>query len=161
MSKLARAYDALVEGAAVIGCLLVAAIFLAIIADVALRSLGLRPPAGTSALSEYAMLYMTMLVAPALVRQGAHVAVDSFIGCLPPGARGALRKATLAACIAVSLLLAWYAGAATLDAAYRGEVDVRSIEIPRWALVGILPVGFVLCATEFCRLLLRRGDGEG
>lgn len=161
MSKLIRAYDALVHGAAAIGSLLIAAIFLAIVADVALRSLGFRPPAGTSALSEYAMLYMTMLMAPALVRSGGHVAVESFVGQLPAGARGGLRKASFVACIAVSLLLAWYAGAMALDAALRGEIDVRSIEIPRWVLVGILPIGFLLCAAEFSRLLFRRGDGEG
>ncbi len=39
------------------------------------------------------------------------------------------------------------------DAASRGEMDVRSIEIPRWMLLGVLPIGFGLCAIEFARLL--------
>lgn len=153
MKWVVRAYDALIDGALKLGNVLVAGIFLAIVYDVAQRSVGLRPPAWTSALSEYAMLYMTMLAAPALVRQGGHVAVDSFLARLRPGGRWWVERLIYLACIAICLLLAWYGGSMTWDAASRGEMDVRSIELPRWALVGILPVGFVLCAVEFARLL--------
>lgn len=158
MRGLVRAYDALIDGALKLGNVLVAAIFLAILYDVAQRSLGWRPPAWTSALSEYAMLYMTMLAAPALVRHRGHVAVDSFLVRLRPGARRLMERVILLACIAICLLLAYFGAAMTWDAAMRGEMDVRSIELPRWALVGILPLGFALCAIEFARLLTARTE---
>lgn len=153
MKAVVRAYDAVIGGALKFGNVLVAGIFLAIIYDVAQRSIGFRPPDWTSALSEYAMLYMTMLAAPALVRERGHVAVDSFLAKLRPNARRWVERLIYLLCIAICLLLAWYGGFMTWDAAVRGEMDVRSIELPRWALVGILPVGFVLCAIEFARLL--------
>lgn len=153
MRGLLRGYDALIAGSAKLGNLLVAGIFVAILYDVAQRSFGLRPPSWTSALSEYAMLYMTMLAAPALVRQRGHVAVDSLITRLAPAAQAWVGRLIYFFCVVICVLLACYGAAMAWDAASRGEMDVRSIEIPRWMLLGVLPIGFGLCAIEFARLL--------
>ena len=64
MQPLIKAYDAVIVGLAVLAGAMVAAVFLAIIYDVSLRTAGFQPPFWTSALTEYALLYMTMIAAP-------------------------------------------------------------------------------------------------
>ena len=72
MSRVLRIYDGVIVGLAIIAGAMVAAVFLMIVYDVAVRTLGFQPPFWTSALTEYALLYMTMLAAPWLVRQKGH-----------------------------------------------------------------------------------------
>jgi TRAP-type C4-dicarboxylate transport system permease small subunit len=153
VKSLRRAYDALIEAGARIGAGLVGLVFLAIVYDVSLRSVGFKPPAWTSALSEYALLYLTMLAAPWLVRHRGHVTVESFIVRLPWRIRAFLEKVIYVACIALCLGLAYYSTLMAIDSAMRGELDIRSIEIPRWVLFAPLLLGFVFCAVEFGRYL--------
>ena len=153
MTLLRRAYHYLIEACAVLGAVLVGAIFVAIIYDVCLRAVGAKPPPWTSAFSEYALLYSTMLAAPWLVRNKAHVSVESLIVRLPAGPRWLVEKLIYLICIALCMGLGYYAALMAVESATRGELDIRSIEIPRWLLFAILPVGFVLCAIEFGRYL--------
>ena len=56
------------------------------------------------------------------------------------------------------IMLATTATLATLlavEAWTRGEIDVRSLDTPRWLLFLPLIVGFGLMGTEFLRLLVR------
>jgi TRAP-type C4-dicarboxylate transport system permease small subunit len=116
---------------------------------------GLRPPDSTLALTEYALLYVTMAVAPALVRRRGHIVIELFHERLPARPRRWLDRAILILCAALSLLVAGLASTLTLESIARGEIDVRSLDIPRAFLFAPLAVGFLLMGTEFLRLLLR------
>lgn len=166
MQAVVRGYDRLVTAMAMTGCVLLAVMFVMIVYDVTVRTIGLTPPAATSALSEYFMLYVTMLAAPYLVREKAHVAVESIELVLPAAAMPWLARLVCIVCAVLSLLLAWYSVDGIVDAVQSGEVDIRSIIIPKWVLYAPLPVGFALSAVEFARLLLARtgllvGRGAG
>lgn len=166
MRALLRGYDRLVIAMAMAGCVLLAAMFVMIIYDVTVRTAGLTPPAMTSAVSEYFMLYVTMLAAPYLVRIKAHVAVESITLVMPAAAMPWLSRLVCLVCIAVSVLLAWYSADAIGEVVASGEVDIRSIIVPKWVLFAPLPIGFALCAVEFARYLMARegmlvGRGAG
>ncbi len=154
MRSLIRVYDAVVPGLAVVAGAMVASVFLAIVHDVALRSTGFHPPAWTSALTEYALLYMTMLGAPWLVRTRGHVFVDSIARRFGPALRQRVEAGVYGLCILICLVLSYYAIDQGLAAAARGEEDWRSIVMPRWVLFAAMPIGFIPCALEFLRFLL-------
>lgn len=134
--------------------------------DVTLRTLGYRPPAWSSTLVEYAMLFLTMCIAPVLVRTRGHISIEMVIRLLPPRGAQALALLVHAISFAVCVVVAYYAARMGLEMLARGEVDNRAIAVPRWVLFAFLFVGFATCAAEFLRLLAQRAppahaSGEG
>lgn len=154
MVPLIRAYDRLIVMLALVASIMVGAVFVLIVADVGMRTAGLRPPVFSSAVSEYALIYVTMLAAPWLVRERGHVRIDSFLGFLPEAARRQVERVLILVCIALCLLATWLAGDFAVEFWRNGTIDVRSIEIPRALLFVPLAVGFFLCAVEFARMLV-------
>ncbi len=154
MSRVLRIYDGVIVGLAIIAGAMVAAVFLMIVYDVAVRTLGFQPPFWTSALTEYALLYMTMLAAPWLVRQKGHVFVESLTLMLKARAQHAVHILAYLISIVLCLALAFYSVKQGLEVWSRQEIDIRSISIPGWLLYASLPFGFCLSAIEFARFLL-------
>lgn len=153
MRILTHAYDRLVMALAVIAGAMLAGVFLMIVYDVSVRALGYQPPAHTVPLSEYAMLYMTLLASPWLVRLKGQVFVEFIAGNLPRPIRRPLHKAVYVLCILVCIGLAWYGGAAAEDYWMRGELEIKGIITPKWVLYAPFPLGFGLCVIEFGRFL--------
>ena len=136
---------------------LMAGMFATTMIDVVLRNLGFQSSAHFFTFTEYALLLVPMLGAPWLVREKGHVYVEILIGALGRPARRRAMQAIALVSIAVCLVLAWYG----FDVAWRnfwaGDKDVRTLDLPRWALVVWVPLGFLMMAIEFGRLL-RRGE---
>ena len=149
-----RAYDWLIMALAIVAGAMMAAVFVAIVVDVAMRTARLQPPYFVSALSEYALLYMTLFAAPWVVRMKGHVFVESMTSMLPGKARLQVERFVLVFCIVLCLVLAYYGVRTGAEIFARGDEDVRSIVIDRWVLFVPLPVGLTLCATEFLRFLI-------
>ncbi|MDE0523014.1 MAG: TRAP transporter small permease [Boseongicola sp.] len=148
-----RAYDRLIMTLALLASVMIGAVFVLIVVDVGMRTAGLRPPVFSSAVSEYSLIYVTMLAAPWLVRERGHVRIDSFLGFLPEAVRRQVERILILVCIALCLLAAWLAGEFAIEFWRKGTIDVRSIEIPRALLFVPLALGFFLCAVEFARML--------
>ncbi len=155
MAHLIRAYDWMIRTLALVAGVLVAAVFILIVVDVSMRTAGLRPPVFSSAVSEYSLIYMTMLAAPWLVRNRGHVRVDSFLAMAPPAWRPAIERVLILVCIALCLLATYLSAEFAIDFWMKGEIDLRSIELPRALLFVPLVIGFLLCAVEFLRMLLK------
>ncbi len=150
-----RLYDRLIIGLATIAGLMIGAVCLLIIYDVITRNLGMQPPASTVALTEYAMLYFTMAAAPYLVRTKGHIVVEIVYQRISPAARHALDRIILILCMLVALIVSILAWVLLIEALQRGEIEIRSLDAPRWIIFAPLAVGFLLMATEFLRLLLK------
>ena len=69
-----------------------------------------------------------------------------------------LRIAALVLCATVSIAIAVLASILALEAMSRGEIEVRSLDTPRWVLFLPIAVGFLLMAVEFLRLLVIGGS---
>jgi len=154
MAGLIRLYDRLIMMLALVASIMVAAVFVIIVIDVSMRTLGLRPPAFSSAFSEYMLLYITMLAAPWLVRERGHVRIDSFISYASPTMQRAIERMLIVVCIILCLVATYYSASFAIEFWIKGEIDIRSVEIPRSFLFVPLVLGFGLCAVEFLRLLL-------
>ena len=88
-------------------CALIPCMFIMIVTDVSIRTLGYRPPLFTSSVVEYALLYLAMCSAPWLVRERGHVVIEALVTVLPPGIRAALAKLVYLVCALVSFLFAY------------------------------------------------------
>ncbi len=145
------------DGLVLFASALIAADCLLIVVDVSLRNLGMQPPAYTVALTEYSLLYMTMAAAPWLVRERAWIVVEVLYRRTGPALRAKMDKLIFGLCALVSVVVAVLAGILAVEGALRGEVEMRSLDMPRWALFLPVTVGFAMMAVEFLRCLLR-GD---
>ena len=155
MNTLARAYTRLIEGLAMLSGLIIAGVCLLVVWDVIARNLGMQPPASTVALTEYALLYFTMMAAPWLVRTRGHIVVEVMHSRLPGNIRKHVDKAIVVICLLVSATVAGLATLLLIEALKRGEVEIRSMEMPRALLFAPLTIGFGLMTMEFLRLLVR------
>ena len=155
MRHVAKAYDAILYGMAYLAGFLMAAMMVTITLDVVLRNLGYQSSSHFFTFSEYALLMIPCLGAPWLVREKGHIYVEILLMHLGPRARKALTWFIGAACIAVCLVVAWYGFGVTLHDFLRSEKDVRSLDMPRWLVVGWIPLAFLMMAIEFARFLWR------
>lgn len=152
-----RAYDRLIHGMAGLAGGIIAGVCLLIVYDVVARNLGLQPPRSTVALTEYALLYFTMAAAPYLVRVKGHIVVEIVYQRFGHSIQHRFDQAILILCAVISMMIATLALVLLLEAIANGEIEVRSLDIPRWVLFAPLTIGFSLMALEFIRLLLK-GD---
>jgi C4-dicarboxylate transporter, DctQ subunit len=154
LRTLAALYRRLLELLAVVAGVLLAAMALAIVIDVVVRNLGFQPPAHTLTLTEYGLLYVTMLAAPWLVREKGHVHIELVTAAVGSRARFWLTRAVYALCVLTCMVIFWFALEVTIDQWRRDVLDVRSFDMPRWLLTASIPLSFGLMAVEFARFLL-------
>jgi C4-dicarboxylate transporter, DctQ subunit len=155
MRLLGKAYDALIYGMAIVAAALLLAMMVIIFADVVLRNLEYQSSAHFFTFTEYGLLVIPCLGAPWLVRERGHIYVEILMMYLKPAGRRRLVFLVTLACIAVCLTLAWAGLQVTLRNYWQGEIDVRSMDMPRWMVVGFVPLSFLLMAIEFARFLVR------
>jgi TRAP-type C4-dicarboxylate transport system permease small subunit len=158
---LGKIYDGAIRALAALAAATLAAMMVVIVVDVLARNLGFVPPAATVALTEYALLYFTMAAAPALTRAKGHVAVRVVLDRLSPQARAAAGRVIAAVCALICFVLAALSGVLLAESIALGDVEPRSIDVPRWLLFLPLTVGFFFTATEFVRFILRGEDALG
>jgi TRAP-type C4-dicarboxylate transport system permease small subunit len=129
--------------------------------DVVLRNLGLLNFPWLLEVSEYVVYYATLLAAPWVLHQGAHVRVDLLATMLP--ARWAARLERLADGLGLllSLVLARHGGRIAWDAYERGDLLFKELVIPEWPLLVAIPLAGALLAVEFALRLRRTGGAPG
>lgn len=152
MKSVAFLYDRLLKGMAAFAAILILFSTFLIIANVASRSFGLGSIRSTIVFVENSLLYFTVLAAPFLVREKAHVALNTLYSRLPGGLRKPLLAGIYLLAIASSAAFAVIAVYVLAEAITTGEVVYGSIDIPFWLVMLPLPVGFFCVALEFGRL---------
>jgi C4-dicarboxylate transporter, DctQ subunit len=156
LTPISRGYDALVYGMALVAAFLMVAMMVTITLDVVLRNLGYQSSAHFFTFTEYALLIVPCLGAPWLAREKGHIYVEILLMSLPPLLRKRITVLIGVVCIAVCLVVAWYGFQVTLGDYLQNEKDVRSMDFPRWMVVGFIPLSFLMMAIEFARFLWRR-----
>ncbi len=151
MRRLAAVYDGFLVALATVSAIGFGAVAFFIAYEVTVRWLGFRPPVWPVAVSEFTMLYATVLAAPWVLRQGSHIQVNALAAVLPGRVRLALGRGLCFLGMLVCLIVAWYSLRVTLAAE---GLEIRSFEMPKWLVYVPLPVGFLLLAVEFARHML-------
>ena len=161
MRLIAKAYDAVLYGMAVVAGFLMVAMMVVITLDVVLRNLGYQSSAHFFTFTEYALLMVPCLGAPWLVREKGHIYIEILLMYLTPGWRAALIRLVGIVCVMVCAVLAWYGLQVSLGDYLASEKDVRSLDMPRWMVVGFIPLSFAMMAVEFLRFVVRRENFLG
>ncbi len=154
MRLIPRAYDALIHAMAILAGALLVWLMVSVVLSVGLRNAGLQPWAWLFASTEYAILYVTMLGAPWLVRERGHVHIELVTAMLPPRPQRLASRAVALACALVSALLAWKGAELVATNIARNDFDVRAYYVPRWLLTISFPLAFGCMAIEFARFVL-------
>lgn len=153
MRHLRRAYDALIHAMAIAAGALLVWLMVAVVLSVGLRNAGLQPWAWLFTSTEYALLYITMLGAPWLVRERGHVHIELLTAMLPPGPQRIVSRAVALLCVLVSAALAWKGAELMATNIARSDFDVRAYYFPRWLLTVAFPLAFGCMALEFARFV--------
>ncbi len=156
-----KTYDAVLYGMAYLAGFLMAAMMVVIFVDVVLRNLGYQSSAHFFSFTEYALLAVPCLGAPWLVREKGHIYIEILLMYLKPRPRAVLTFVIGLVCISVCAILAWYGFEVTIRDFVQNEKDVRSFDMPRWMVVGFIPLSFSMMAIEFLRFLVRRENFLG
>ena len=156
MRAMARLYDGLLTGLAILAGLMLVWLMVAIVISVSMRNAGMQPFAWLFTSTEYAILYMTMLGAPWLVRRRGHVHIELLTAALPDRARDILSRLVALGCVVICAWLAWRGWLLVETNIARNDFDVRAYYYPRWMLSVAFPVGFGLMAVEFARFVVGR-----
>ncbi len=107
---------------------------------------------------EYGFIYSLMLGSPWLVRQRGHVYIEILTAAVPDRVRNALSRFVALLCAFVCFVLAWYFGVLALDDYSTNKYDElrAQLDIQRWIVTAVLPLGFGLMGVEFLRFVFSR-----
>ena len=154
MNRIAAVYLQFLTLLKVLAGVVIFGVFLLIVSDVLIRTVGLNPWLWSSVLVEYGLLWFTMLAAPWLARHKAHVFIDAITQLLPPPAQQVLAKFVYLSCCLISFVVSYYSLRLLITAINEGQLDMRAVDTPLWALYAPIPLCFLLVAIEFLRFLL-------
>lgn len=129
-------------------------IFLAIVFQVIARSVFLYGSSHIFTFIEYGLLYITMAGAPWLVREKGHVYIELLTAAVPNNVRPTMSRIVVAIVVLVCAIIAYYGFEVTLRAIARDEVDMRSLDMPRWLLMISMPICFGLMALQYLRFVI-------
>jgi TRAP-type C4-dicarboxylate transport system permease small subunit len=164
MDRISRGYGRFLERLALGGCLILLAMMLLIVADVALRNLAIPGlPMGlawSTEISELMLYLITMSVAPWLLRQGQHIRVDIVLQALPRRLAWSLEWVGDAIGFACCWVIAWHGAHAALLSYASGAVNIKTLVTPEWWALAPLPLVFILLGIEMVFRMLRLLHGE-
>lgn len=152
IDRLSALWGRLLAALALFGCLLLLAMMVIIVLDVALRNLALpglpRGLAWSNEVSEWFLLLVTLCVAPWLLRQGQHIRVDIVLQPLPSRLAWALEWLGDAIGLATCLILMLVSGKAMLVSMAAGSLSIKTLVMPEWWTLAPMPLAFGLLSVE-------------
>ncbi|MDB5965777.1 MAG: transporter small permease [Polaromonas sp.] len=162
--RLSLHYGRFLERLALLGCAILMAMMLLIVADVALRNANIaglpRGLAWSTEVSELMLYLITMCVAPWLLRQGQHIRVDIVLQAIPRRLAWTLEWVGDLIGLACCVVIAWYGARAALESFTSGAVNIKTLVTPEWWSLAPLPVVFILLGVEMVFRMVRLQRGE-
>lgn len=103
--------------------------------------------------AEFGLLYIVMAASPWLVRHRGHVFIELLTAALPPRLQRSFSRFVSLLCVMICLVLVWYTWGATIKSYRFGDAEMRSLDMPKYLLLGAMPIGFGLMAVQFLRFV--------
>ena len=152
IDKISEAYGRFISALALFGCLLLLAMMLIIVTDVALRNFAVSGgPQGlgwSNEVSEFLLSLITLSVAPWLLRQGQHIQVDILLQAIPKKLAWALEWVGDLLGLACCLVMSTYGAQATWASYSANSLSIKTLVTPEWWSLAPLPVVFILLSIE-------------
>ena len=143
---------------AVLAGIYLVAIMLGIVVSATARTMNLTGtwPSHIFTFAEFGLLYIVMAASPWLVREKGHVFIELLTAAVPGSVQPVLSRTVSALCVIICLVLVWYTWGATARAYRFGDAEMRSLDMPKYLLLGAMPVCFALMAIQFSRFVWGR-----
>jgi C4-dicarboxylate transporter DctQ subunit len=151
---LGRLLDRVLAGMAVLAGLLLLFMTFSISYSIFTRALSFQSPIWTVQFNEYSLLWLTFLGSAWVLRRGKHVAVDVITARLGTAGRGIADIVHSLLGTGVCGVLCWYSSLMTLNLFQRGVTDVQAVDMPKYLVLMVIPVGFFVITAQFFRNLL-------
>lgn len=103
--------------------------------------------------AEFGLLYIVMAASPWLVRHRGHVFIELLTAAIPRAMQRPFSRFVSLLCVIICLVLVWYTWGATAKAYRFGDAEMRSLDMPKFLLLGAMPIGFGLMAVQFARFV--------
>jgi TRAP-type C4-dicarboxylate transport system permease small subunit len=149
MARLSDWYGRLLDALLLLACLLLLIMTGLIGADVILRNVGLGGIPPSNELSEDIIYLVTLLAAPALLRQGQHIRVDIVLRIFPARIGWLLEWVGDVLGLICCLYFVWYGARVAAASFTSGALSIKTLILPEWWLLAPMPLAFVLLAVEF------------
>lgn len=163
LRKAATAVDRIFDVFGVLAGIVIVAIMVAISVKVVFRYFLLARLMGVDEIAESALLYISFLGAAWLLRREGHVSIDILFIRLKKRTQAILTVITSIIAALMSMILVYSGTMATIDTWQRGVVTPTILEIPKAAILCIIPLGSALLVIQFLRRAwshLNTMDGE-
>lgn len=103
--------------------------------------------------AEFGLLYIVMAASPWLVRERGHVFIELISAALPGALKRPYSRAISVLCVIICAALVWYTWGATAKAWQYDDAEMRSLDMPKYLLLGAMPICFALMALQFMRFV--------
>ena len=149
MARLSHWHGRLLDALLLLACLLLLVMTFLIGADVLLRNIGMGGIAPSNELSEDIIYLLTLLAAPALLRQGRHIRIDILLRVLPPKVGWLLEWLGDVLGTICCLYFVWYGVRVVTASLESGALSIKTLIMPEWWLLAPMPLSFLLLGLEF------------
>ncbi len=115
------------------------------------RIIHISSPAWITQFTEYALLWITFLGTAWVLGRNRHIAIDLIMSHLGPRKKLAFDISHYLVGCAVCLVLCYFGCLTMLSMIQRGVVDVQVVDIDKYKVILVIPLGFLLLALQFLR----------
>lgn len=151
-----RLIDLICNFLAILAGLFLVGTMLGIVLMVVLREAAIPGGSHIFSFTEWGLFWIVMAASPWLVREKGHVFIELLTAAVPHPYGKTVSRIVSALCIVICLFLVWYTWGAAAKAYRLGDADMRSVDMPRWLLIGAMPICFGLMAAQFARFVFGR-----
>ena len=153
--------DKVCQLCAVIGALLLLFVTFSIAYSIVTRQMGLGSPIWIFQFNEYALLWVTFLGTAWLLAEDKHVHICLLTNVLGKRINKVLDILHNLVGFGLCGVLAWYGFFSTQNHLARNVIDTQAVDVPKWLILSIIPLGFVLLSLQFLRKLYVSLYGAG
>ncbi|MEE4363971.1 MAG: TRAP transporter small permease [Desulfotignum sp.] len=122
------------------------------------RITGLSSPLWVLQCNEYALLWITFLGTAWVLKRDKHVSIDLVTGRLSPKKQSWFRLFHSLLGMLLCLVFLWYGTRVTIEQFQRGVVDVQAVDVPKYIILMVIPIGFFALVLQFARQFFTTAD---
>jgi len=150
-----RIFDQIENGLAYLAGLLLLFMAASICYEIVMRYFFLKPTLWVMGVVEYILICVTFLGTAWLLRHDNHVKVDIGLDAFSERGKAILNIVTSLIGLVSCAVMGWYGVRTTLNLLSRNVMTAQDPEIPKFTLMLFVPLGFLLLATEFLRMVFK------
>lgn len=149
--KLANFFDRIIDLMTVVAGILLICALLMVSGAIASRYFLGRPIGWVVEITEYIILYIAFLVAAWVLKKEEHVKMDMVLNQLNRRAQSLLNVITSAISTIVCFIIIWFGTKVARELYQTGYFTPTLLELPKFLIIGIIPLGSVLLFIQFVR----------